>query len=711
MIKSSEGERDMEKYTMRGGNMAKYNGVKDMIKRWQRRIEEDRDMKEQVIELSINEENKCKSDQELQQLKLGNDICDYKIHTQILDQNNLVSDFRKMPRTQSISELRMKDRKMKRLQEGPRESSKKLQLERKTGRALQNLMSGIIQANPNIMLGEQGRRCAKMIEKEGVELDDNLKETETRMVGAGEISLSHEEEMILEKHPRFALPGNRRQGGQVDCLGMKDEHDDLLSKLEELSVGAKTDHDLVEDLSCWTELEMLNEEDFKEDLENAEIKMMNDFKYNHQRVSAPAAGLMRVSVPAAGLMIETGGEEVGRGSQAKQPSPAEDSHPAMEDEKETPAPKTPAKTKKNASPTPPPMKKRKIRTPVTKKTKKYPSNPSTTSKMTPAEKSTKTPKSKLKEAPIVNPKIMHTPAPTPATSPRRQAQDQASSSTPEQTSSSTPAETTIQKAEMFNIGHNPTKQPTPGGQVRKLRMEFERKSRQERRMSVTEIMRQRIVTTPKTKRNRNEEGDWVTNTPVQDAAPQPGPQAGEGIETGCRAVVKDVKGKSHTAISSFMIKKPPTSSKHPGKVQPGKIDNNILEKEMSALLGSSPFLRRRRTGMEDSAGVKDIQRRQTPVTEEVDTIAKYAVDGQEEDNTTLKGMNPDNNNLKYGRQDSTRVYQERDTYELESSQPTGSKIPHHVTGILTSRPIAIKIEYDLDQPRKSSHIETQEASE
>ena len=42
---------------------------------------------------------------------------------------------------------------------------------------------------------------------------------------------------------------------------------------------------------CWTELEMLQEEDFREDLEAAEIKMMKDFKNNQQQVSGPAAGL------------------------------------------------------------------------------------------------------------------------------------------------------------------------------------------------------------------------------------------------------------------------------------------------------------------------------------------------------------------------------------------------------------------------------------
>jgi hypothetical protein len=273
---------------------------------------------------------------------------------------------------------------------------------------------------------------------------------------------------------------------------------------------------------------------------------------------------------------------------------------------------------------------------------------------------------------------------------------------------------------MFTIGHNSAKQPTSGGQVRKMRMEFERKSRQEKRMSLTEIMRQRIVTTPKIKRSRNEEGYWLNNTPVQDVATQPEPQAGEGTQPRCRAVVKDDKGRSHTPISSFMIMKPletrrpsqgmmqplPTASK-----QPGKVDSKIWEKEMSALLGSSPFLRRRRTGMEDSAGVKNIQGRQTTVTEEATTIAKYTMDSQEEYNTIIKSVNSDNNNQKCVRPDSTSMCQERDTYEQESSQPIRTKQPHHVTGILPSRPMVIKIEYDLDQTRKSSHIGTQEASE
>ena len=77
----------------------------------------------------------------------------------------------------------------------------------------------------------------------------------------------------------------------IDSAGYGVDHyteEDLLSKLEGLSVGVKIQPDQTEDLSCWAELEMLQEEDFREDLEAAEIKMMKEFKNKKQQVSGPA---------------------------------------------------------------------------------------------------------------------------------------------------------------------------------------------------------------------------------------------------------------------------------------------------------------------------------------------------------------------------------------------------------------------------------------
>ena len=182
MIKSSVGARDMMEYTVREDAKAKYTGVRERIQRWQERIEGGRDMEKHcvktfgltrpVIELE-KEENKCKVEQELQQVIVEEkkaDICDYKDYISILkEKTNLVSDFRKMPRVQSISELKMKSKRMKRLQDGPKESSRKLQLDQKTGIALRRIINQIIEANPKITLGEEGRKFAKRMETKGME--------------------------------------------------------------------------------------------------------------------------------------------------------------------------------------------------------------------------------------------------------------------------------------------------------------------------------------------------------------------------------------------------------------------------------------------------------------------------------------------------------------------------------------------------------------
>jgi hypothetical protein len=171
--------------TSRKLHHGQYTGVRERIKKWQERIEGDRDMEKSyattfgltmpVIE-PIKDKNKCKVEHELQQVLVEEnkaDISDYKDYMSLLkEKTNLVSDFRKMPSVQSLSELKMQGKRMKRLQDGPKESSRKLQLDQKTGIALRRIITQIIEANPRITLGGEGRRkYAKRMETKGMELE------------------------------------------------------------------------------------------------------------------------------------------------------------------------------------------------------------------------------------------------------------------------------------------------------------------------------------------------------------------------------------------------------------------------------------------------------------------------------------------------------------------------------------------------------------
>ena len=126
-------------------------------------------------------------------------------------------------------------------------------------------------------------------------------------------------------------------------------------------------------------------------------------------------------------------------------------------------------------------------------------------------------------------------------------------------------------------------------------------------------------------------------------------------------------------------------SKNKSSQQAKKAESLILGKEMSALLGSSPLLRRRLPVKGASTGVRKGPGSQ--LNNEDSTIAKSTLMKKNEYKTTFKSVEQSNNNRLSVRAGSTSLYQEMGTHPKESSHPTPSQLTHHMTRKISIEPM------------------------
>ena len=221
-------------------------------------------------------------------------------------------------------------------------------------------------------------------------------------------------------------------------------------------------------------------------------------------------------------------------------------------------------------------------------------------------------------------------------------------------------------------------------------------------------------------------------------------QAGQSHKPRNTDIVKDDKGRSHTPISSFLVhlslddRMSALSRKHSSQ-QTKIADNVIFETEMSALLGSSPQLRRQIPRKGASTGARKGPGSKTRVTEDVNTIAKPTMMMMKEYKTNIKSYERgelSNNNSLCGRADSTSLYTEMGTYPEESSKPVTSQLldssniyqemgthpdessrpmtpqlSHHMIKEISIEPMRNQNEIHHQIQRKSSHLSQPDVSE
>ena len=152
-------------------------------------------------------------------------------------------------------------------------------------------------------------------------------------------------------------------------------------------------------------------------------------------------------------------------------------------------------------------------------------------------------------------------------------------------------------------------------------------------------------------------------------------------------------------------------SKNKSSQQAKKAESLILGKEMSALLGSSPLLRRRLPVKGASTGVRKGPGSQLTVTEEDSTIAKSTMMKKKEYKTNFKSVEQSNNNRLSVRAGSTSLYQEMGTHPKESSQPTPSQLTHHMTRKISIEPMRDQNGIPHSTKGKSSHLLKPEVSD